>query len=163
MSDRGITIADLPDVPENPAALRVRSYWQTVRYRLRYDYVTLFFLAVLALVLMTALLAPELAPFDPTKTSTINRMKPIGYRDFLPGTDELGRDMLSRLLWGGRASLTMGCGPVALATLIGGFLGIVAGFIGGPVKIRLQRVFDGFFALPPPPPPLAPSAPPPPG
>ncbi|HEX9464449.1 MAG TPA: ABC transporter permease [Alphaproteobacteria bacterium] len=148
MSDRGITIADLPDVPENPAALRVRSYWQTVRYRLRYDYVTLFFLAVLALVLMTALLAPELAPFDPTKTSTINRMKPIGYRDFLLGTDELGRDMLSRLLWGGRASLTMGCGPVALATLIGGFLGIVAGFIGGRVNMAIMRIMDVFYAFP---------------
>src|SRR5258708_34486034 len=99
MSDRGITIADLPDVPENPAALRVRSYWQTVRYRLRYAYVTLFFLSVLALVLMTALLAPALAPFDPTKTSTTNRREPIGYPDFLLGTAAPGRHNLSRLLW----------------------------------------------------------------
>ena len=59
------------------------------------------------------------------------RLKPIGFRDFLLGTDELGRDMLSRLIYGGRMSLLMGLAPVLLATVIGGTLGVVAGFVGG--------------------------------
>ena len=127
---------------------RVRGYWRTVGYRLRYDYVTLFFLSVIALVALAALLAPLLAPFDPTKTSMIYRMKPIGFRDFALGTDELGRDMLSRLLWGGRVSLMMGLGPVLFATLIGGFLGVVAGFVGGRVNMLIMRTVDVFYAFP---------------
>jgi len=127
---------------------RVRGYWRTVGYRLRYDYVTLFFLSVIALVALAALLAPLLAPFDPTKTSMIYRMKPIGFRDFALGTDELGRDMLSRLLWGGRVSLMMGLGPILFATLIGGFLGVVAGFVGGRVNMLIMRTVDVFYAFP---------------
>ncbi len=73
---------------------KVRGYWRTVGYRLRYDYVTLFFLTVVILMVLSAVFAPLLAPFDPTKTSMLYRLKPIGFRDFLLGTDELGRDML---------------------------------------------------------------------
>jgi peptide/nickel transport system permease protein len=78
----------------------------------------------------------------------INRMKPVGYRDFMLGTDELGRDMLSRLLWGGRVSLMMGLGPVLLATIVGGFLGVVAGFVGGYVNMAIMRTMDVFYAFP---------------
>jgi peptide/nickel transport system permease protein len=75
-------------------------------------------------------------------------MKPIGYRDFMLGTDELGRDMLSRLLWGGRVSLMMGLVPVFLATIIGGFMGVVAGFVGGYVNMAVMRTMDIFYAFP---------------
>jgi peptide/nickel transport system permease protein len=126
----------------------VRGYWKSVGYRLRYDYITLFFFSIILLIALLAILAPLLAPFDPTKTSMINRMKPIGYRDFLLGTDELGRDMLSRLLWGGRVSLMMGLGPVLLATIVGGFLGVVAGFVGGYVNMAIMRTMDVFYAFP---------------
>jgi peptide/nickel transport system permease protein len=56
----------------------------------------------------------------------LNGPVPIGFRDFLFGTDELGRDILSRLIWGGRTSLLMGLVPVAVALAIGGTLGVVA-------------------------------------
>jgi peptide/nickel transport system permease protein len=131
-----------------PADPRVRGYWGTVAFRLRYDYVTLFCLAVIALTVLAAVFAPLLAPFDPTKTSMLYRMKPIGFRDFALGTDELGRDMLSRLLWGGRVSLAMGLGPVVLATIIGGLLGVVAGFVGGRVNMAIMRTMDVFYAFP---------------
>ena len=131
-----------------PADPRVRGYWGTVAFRLRYDYVTLFCLAVIALIVLAAVFAPLLAPFDPTKTSMLYRMKPIGFRDFALGTDELGRDMLSRLLWGGRVSLAMGLGPVVLATIIGGLLGVVAGFVGGRVNMAIMRTMDVFYAFP---------------
>jgi peptide/nickel transport system permease protein len=129
-------------------ALKVRGYWQTVGYRLRYDYVTLFFAGVIALIALAAILAPLLAPFDPLKTSMAYRLKPIGFRQFLLGTDELGRDMLSRLIWGGRMSLLMGLVPVVLATILGGTLGVIAGFVGGKVNMLIMRVVDIFYAFP---------------
>jgi peptide/nickel transport system permease protein len=129
-------------------AMKVRGYWGTVGYRLRYDYVTLFFLAVIVAIALAAILAPLIAPFDPNKTSMVYRLKPIGFRDFRLGTDELGRDMLSRLIWGGRMSLLMGLVPVALATAIGGTLGVVAGFAGGGLNMLIMRTVDIFYAFP---------------
>ena len=129
-------------------ALKVRGYWGTVGYRLRYDYVTLFFLAVIVAIALAAILAPLIAPFDPNKTSMIYRLKPIGFRDFRLGTDELGRDMLARLLYGGRTSLLMGIVPVLVASLIGGMLGVLAGFIGGRVNTAIMRTMDVFYAFP---------------
>jgi len=129
-------------------ALKVRGYWGTVGYRLRYDYVTLFFLAVIVAIALAAIFAPLIAPFDPNKTSMIYRLKPIGFRDFRLGTDELGRDMLSRLIWGGRMSLLMGLLPVVVAAAIGGTLGVVAGFVGGKLNMLIMRVMDIFYAFP---------------
>jgi peptide/nickel transport system permease protein len=148
MSEAAASASTLPGAAVAHAAPRVRGYWQSVAYRLRYDYVTLFFLAVIALVVLAAVLAPLLAPFDPTKTSMLYRLKPIGFKDFQLGTDELGRDMLSRLLWGGRSSLIMGLGPVVMATMIGGLLGVVAGFMGGKVNMAIMRTMDVFYAFP---------------
>ena len=129
-------------------ALRVRGYWRTVGYRLRYDYVTLFFALVILLIALSAIFAPLLAPFDPRKTSMAYRLKPVGFRSFLLGTDELGRDMLSRLVYGGRMSLLMGLTPVVLATIIGGTLGVVAGFVGGSINMLIMRAIDIFYAFP---------------
>ena len=74
--------------------------------------VTLFFGAVVLLIVLMAIFAPLLAPFDPYKESVILRLKPSGYRGHPFGTDELGRDLLSRLIYGGRSSLLMGLIPV---------------------------------------------------
>jgi peptide/nickel transport system permease protein len=133
---------------ETAPASKVRGYWGTVGYRLRYDYVTLFFAAVIVLIILAAIFAPLLAPFDPNKTSMAFRLKPIGFRQFLLGTDELGRDMLSRLIYGGRMSLLMGLMPVICATFVGGTLGVVAGFVGGPLNMAIMRTMDVFYAFP---------------
>lgn len=139
----------LPQTTDGTAlARKPRGYWQRVGRRLRYDYVTLFFLAVIALILVVAIFAPVLAPFDPNKTSMLYRLKPVFYRNFLLGTDELGRDMLSRLIYGARMSLLMGLMPVILATCIGGFFGVVAGFAGGWINMLIMRVMDVFYAFP---------------
>ncbi len=132
---------------EAPAA-KVRGYWGTVAYRLRYDYVTLFFALVIVVIALSAIAAPLIAPFDPNKTSMAFRLKPIGFRNFLLGTDELGRDMLSRLLYGGRMSLMMGLLPVLFAVVIGGTFGVVAGFVGGRLNMLIMRVMDIFYAFP---------------
>jgi peptide/nickel transport system permease protein len=133
---------------EQAPATKVRGYWQNVGYRLRYDYVTLAFPLVIVLIVALAVFAPWIAPKDPYKTSMAFRLKPVGFRDFLLGTDELGRDILSRLIHGGRMSLLMGVVPVVFATLIGGFLGVLAGFIGGKLNMAIMRTMDVFYAFP---------------
>lgn len=133
---------------EEAPATKVRGYWQNVGYRLRYDYVTLAFAVVILLIVALAVFAPWLAPKDPYKTSMAFRLRPIGFRDFYLGTDELGRDILSRLIHGGRMSLLMGVVPVLCATVIGGVLGVLAGFIGGKLNMAIMRTMDVFYAFP---------------
>jgi peptide/nickel transport system permease protein len=133
---------------DDAPAIKVRGYWATVGNRLRYDYVSLFFASVIILIVLAAIFAPLIAPFDPNKTSMAFRLKPIGFRNFLLGTDELGRDMLSRLIYGGRMSLLMGLVPVVIATVLGGTLGVIAGFLGGPVNMLIMRIVDIFYAFP---------------
>ena len=125
-----------------------RGYWQSVRRRLRRDPVTVVCGVILLLIVLSALFAPWLGLPDPYKTSMIYRLKPIGTPRFLLGSDELGRDMLARLVYGGRLSLAMGVTPVVCALLIGGSLGITAGFLGGRVNMLIMRVMDVFYAFP---------------
>jgi len=129
-------------------ATRVRGYWQSVFYRLRHDPVTLFFAAIVLLIALAAFCAPLIAPFDPFKESIVGRLKPFGWRGHLLGSDELGRDMLSRLIYGGRVSLMMGVVPVLIASLIGGMLGVVGGFVGGRTNTAIMRAMDVFYAFP---------------
>jgi len=129
-------------------ATRVRGYWQSVFYRLRHDPVTLIFAVIVLLIVLAAVFAPLLAPFDPFKESIVGRLKPLGWRGHPLGTDELGRDMLSRLLFGGRVSLLMGIVPVLIASLVGGTLGVLGGFVGGRTNTAIMRTMDVFYAFP---------------
>ena len=125
-----------------------RTYWQAARRRLLRDPVSMTCLGILALMIGAAIFAPWVAPMSPYDTSIVNRLKPIGTPGFILGTDELGRDMLSRLIYGGRVSLLMGLVPIAIATLAGGILGIVAGYFGGKTNMVIMRITDVFFAFP---------------
>jgi len=129
-------------------ATRVRGYWQSVFYRLGHDPVTLVFATAVLLIVLAAVFAPLLAPFDPYKESIVGRLKPLGWRGHPLGTDELGRDMLSRLLFGGRVSLLMGVVPVLIASLVGGMLGVLGGFVGGRTNTAIMRTMDVFYAFP---------------
>jgi peptide/nickel transport system permease protein len=129
-------------------AVQSRGYWSTVLQRLRQDKVTLFFASLILLVILMALLADFIAPQDPYQASMIKRLKPVGTEGHLLGTDETGRDMLSRLIYGSRLSLFMGIMPVVFALLIGGTLGIIAGFVGGTINMVIMRTMDVFYAFP---------------
>ncbi|MCG6122618.1 MAG: ABC transporter permease [Microvirga sp.] len=131
-----------------PAPLRSRGLLADMGRRLRRDPVTLVASAVLVAIALAALFAPWIAPADPNQTSIINRLKPPGTPGHLLGTDELGRDLLSRVIWGGRLTLFMGFTPVVVATLIGGFLGVLAGYAGGWVNTCVMRSMDVFYAFP---------------
>ena len=136
--------AELEAAPATP----LRGYWRSVIHRLRYDRVTLAFGAVVLAILFAALAAPLFAPFDPYAQSIIGRLKPFGWRGHPLGTDELGRDMLSRLLYGGRISLMMGLAPVVVATVVGGSLGVIGGFAGRLANTAIMRTMDVFYAFP---------------
>jgi peptide/nickel transport system permease protein len=136
----------LPAAASAPAPSR--SYWLVVWRQLRRDPMALAAGLVLLLIIGAAVFAPWLAPADPYKASMIKRLLPIGSPGFLLGTDELGRDMLSRLMHGGRLSLLMGVVPVLAAFGIGTTIGLLAGYIGGKVNMVIMRVLDVFYAFP---------------
>jgi peptide/nickel transport system permease protein len=129
-------------------AIRVRGYWQSVLHRLRYDWVTLAFGVVVLAIVIVAIAAPLIAPFDPYQQSIVGRLKPFGWRGHPWGTDELGRDMMSRLMYGGRISLVMGLAPVLIATVVGGTLGVIGGFAGRLANTAIMRTMDVFYAFP---------------
>ena len=123
-------------------------YWSGVGQRLRRDPVTLVCITILILMLLATVFAPLLAPYDPLQGAMVRRLKPPGFRGHWLGTDELGRDMLTRLLYGGRLSWFVGITPVVVATLIGGMLGMTAGYVGGKVNMLIMRTTDVFYAFP---------------
>ena len=129
-------------------AATARGYWSTVLARLSRDKLTVTCALILLGVLLMAICAPLLAPYDPFKGSILKRLLPIGSPGYFLGTDELGRDMLSRLIFGARLSLVMGIAPVLNALLIGATLGVIAGFLGGRINTLIMRTIDVFYAFP---------------
>jgi len=130
-----------------PAA-KARGYWATVGRRIIRDKISMVCVAILLAIVLSALLAPWLHLADPYQGSMIRRLRHIGTPGYLLGTDELGRDMLARLIYGGRLSLLIGISPVILAFGIGTMLGLVAGYVGGWVNTAIMRTIDVFYAFP---------------
>lgn len=105
-------------------------------------------LGLLALVLLPALAAPLLPLPDPTLTAPAERMKPALSAGHLLGTDHLGRDLLSRLLWGARASIAVGALATLIAALVGGLLGLAAAWLGRLLDGLVMRGVDVLMAFP---------------
>ncbi|MDI4657428.1 ABC transporter permease [Xanthobacter autotrophicus] len=127
---------------------KARGYWATVGRRFSRDKVSMVCAAVLLAIVLAAIFAPWLGLADPYQGSMIRRLRHIGTPGYLLGTDELGRDMLSRLIYGGRLSLLIGILPVVLAFGIGTSLGLLAGYLGGAVNTIIMRTIDVFYAFP---------------
>lgn len=131
------------DVPAEP-----ESYLQAARRRFMRNRVGLAALSVLGLLVFTAAFAPVLTNHDPTVGTASERLLPIGSAGHVLGTDEQGRDMLTRLFYGGRLSLIAGLVPVVVATAIGTTLGSLSGYLGGWVATVIMRTMDMFYAFP---------------
>ena len=129
-------------------ATKARGYWHTVGRRITRDKVSMVCAFILALIFLSALCAPWLGLADPYQGSMIRRLRHIGTPNYPLGTDELGRDMLARLIYGGRLSLLVGILPVILAFVIGTSLGLVAGYVGGKLNTAIMRTVDVFYAFP---------------
>jgi len=104
-------------------------------------------LVVVVLLILVAVLAPWVAPYDPTKTSFAMVRKAPSWAHWL-GTDEVGRDVLSRVLFGARASLSAGLVSVSIAVGAGVPLGLLAGYAGGWIDAVISRVVDAMLAIP---------------
>jgi peptide/nickel transport system permease protein len=121
--------------------------WEALQ-RLRRDRLAMASAGLLLFAIMVSLLAPVFAPQDPTQTNLAQRLAPPGTPGYLLGTDELGRDLLSRLIWGGRVSLLVGFSAVIVAMGFGVLIGLVAGYFGGWVDSVIMRLIDVLMAFP---------------
>lgn len=104
-------------------------------------------LILLLVLVLLALLAPWVAPHDPIAVDADHARLPPG-PGHLFGTDELGRDVFSRVLWGGRISLPVAFVAVGVGLLVGGLVGVVAGYRGSATDLLLMRLIDGILAFP---------------
>ncbi len=129
-------------------ASKARGYWATVGRRIVSDKVSMVCACILIAIFLSALCAGWLGLADPYQGSMIRRLRHIGTPNYPLGTDELGRDMLARLIYGGRLSLLVGILPVIFAFMIGTSLGLVAGYVGGKINTAIMRTIDVFYAFP---------------
>jgi peptide/nickel transport system permease protein len=104
-------------------------------------------LIIVTLFILTAIFANWLAPYDPYQTDPINQLQQPSIHHFL-GTDLLGRDTLSRLIFGARTSLIIGLGAVTIGVVVGQSLGIIAAFFGGMTSAVIMRCIDALMAIP---------------
>ena len=145
--------AVVPSITTRPTLVsipieRSPGYWRSVLNRLVRDRFAMGALFVILVLLAMAILGAAIAPADPYQSSMLSRLKPIGSPDYWLGTDELGRDMISRLMVGARLSLFMGITPVVIAFFIGSLIGIIAGYAGGWLNTITMRTIDVFYAFP---------------
>ena len=134
------------------APVREQGYWGEAFRELRRDWVAILGFVLVAVLVGAALLAPVLAPYDPNfqhREGLTETGQPLGPSDeFRLGTDALGRDELSRLLYGARVSLVVGLGANVLAALIGVVVGGVAGMTKGHSQTLLMRIVDVVISFP---------------
>ena len=130
------------------AALRMRPTGVARRGPLLANPLNLFAIVLIALFALGAVLAAIIAPYDPIVQALGSRLDPPSAAHWL-GTDQLGRDIASRLLYGARISLFIGLVVVATAGLVGTAVGLVAGYAGGLVDEALMRFTEIFLAFPP--------------
>jgi peptide/nickel transport system permease protein len=115
---------------------------------LRANSMAMFGLGILLALLLVALLAPVLSPHDPFEQSLSNRLQPLGTEGHILGTDSLGRDILSRLIYGSRITLYIVALVALIAPVAGLLVGTVAGYVGGWTDTVLMRITDIFLAFP---------------
>lgn len=141
-------------------ARKQRSLWRDAAYRLLRNKAAVFGLAIIVLAAILAIFAPWIAPYSPTDVRIADGQQAPTLADpfwgdpayvdlrFPLGTDTIGRDTLSRLIWGTRISLIVGFVPVALIFVIGVSIGMVAGYFGGWLDNLLMRLTDVIYAFP---------------
>lgn len=126
------------------ASPRMTSAWAIIR---RLNISTWLGVAIVVALVLCAIFAPLIAPYDPNEQNIIVYLMPPSAENLL-GTDQFGRDVLSRLLYGARYSLTIGFLAIVTALIIGSFIGMIAGYVGGRTDIILMQIMDVVLAFP---------------
>ena len=140
-----------PAVSATPAApaTRRRSEWQRARTTLRRNRLALVSSVILVVVMFGAIFAPVLAPHDPNDVDVLNVLKPPSFASGFPlGTDRLGQDILSRVLYGARISIFVSAAALVISAVLGLALGLLAGYFGGFVDDALMTLADMELAFP---------------
>jgi ABC-type dipeptide/oligopeptide/nickel transport system permease subunit len=135
-------LADAVTVDTTPSSL-----WRDGWRRLRRNKLAMAGGAVVVLLLLIAVFADVLAPYSYTKTN-FGRLNEAPSRAYPFGTDQVGRDVLSRMIYGARVSMLVGLGAQVIIVLIGVPIGALSGYVGGRVDILLTRVIDVMYAFP---------------
>ena len=133
-------------IPNVPTSRGARPGAKALRRFVRHPGGMLGFVLLVALLLV-ALFAPLVAPYDPLKVDPINAVMPPSSEHWM-GTDTLGRDQLSRVIFGARISLRLGIVSVGIAMSLGVLLGVLAGYLGGRVDATIMRIVDILLAFP---------------
>lgn len=105
-------------------------------------------LVIVILMVLMGVLAPVLAPYDPNEIHVLDTYLAPGEKGYIFGTDDLGRDILSRMLYGARMSVVVAIGSTLVGGILGIIVGLVAGYFGGKVDAVIMRIMDGMFAFP---------------
>ncbi len=127
---------------------RVDSPWRIATRRFLRHRLATAGLIVSVFLILSALFAPAIAPRDPLQISILDKFAPPLSEGFVLGADEIGRDLISRLLYAGRISLLVGFAAMAVTTLVGTLVGLIAGFYGGRVDAFLMRFTDALLSFP---------------
>jgi peptide/nickel transport system permease protein len=130
-----------------PAARAGAIDWRYVWYQLRRSPLALLGLAIIALVLAAMATAPLIAPYDPNRLDLLHRLAPPSFAHWF-GTDEVGRDLLSRVLYGARVSVTVGFAVVGISMGLGTVLGAFSGLAGGRTDTIIMRLMDVLLSFP---------------
>jgi peptide/nickel transport system permease protein len=140
--------SSLPNQPVSIAAPPAgRSLTRDALLRLRRSPSAILGGSLLVLIILTSLLAPLISPYDPIKTNQRTSLEAPSIKHVM-GTDRFGRDIFSRVLWGGRLSLPIGFVSVVIAAAIGVVLGLIAGYLGGRIDAIIMRLVDLLLAFP---------------
>lgn len=142
LAPQDLARADVPGPGSEPVESFGRLFWR----RFRRHRMAMAGVALLLAMAALAVAAPWVAPYDPNQPSPAVDQPPSAQH--LLGTDGIGRDVLSRLIWGGRISLTVGLVAVTISVGVGTLVGAVAGFFGGWVDNALMRVVDVVLSFP---------------
>lgn len=137
----------LTDTPHSRLQARLSSLYHGW-LSFRSNSLAMFGLSILVFLLLVAAFAPLIAPHDPFTQDLGNRLKPLGTESHLLGTDSLGRDILSRLIYGSRITLYIVTLVALIAPLAGLLVGTIAGYAGGWIDVALMRITDIFLAFP---------------
>ena len=124
-----------------------RSEWRRVARIFFRRKVSVIGLVIIVGLVITAIFAPMLAPYDPSDTDAANKLQQPSSAHWL-GTDSVGRDTLSRVIYGARTSLLVALGAMGLAAALGQTLGLIAGYFGGWLFHIIMRIVDGMMAVP---------------
>lgn len=131
-----------------PAKVKGKSLWIDFWKQFRRNHAAMVGLIILSILLLVAIFAPLIAPYDYRASSMPESLKPPSWSHWL-GTDELGRDILSRIIYGARVSLKVGVEAIAISLFVGIFLGAIAGYYGGFIDNLIMRFMDIMLAFPP--------------